>query len=79
MYTVEFWDKKSPINKVSAEKYLTANPEMEDVNVILLRSGNIITRIEDPDILRSVYKWEGKTDEEVAQLYLEHVSKEDNN
>jgi len=74
MYTVEFWDKISPINRVSAEKYFEMNPEMSEVNIILVKSGNRVSRIEDPDILKEVYGWVDKSDEEVVELLLQKVN-----
>jgi hypothetical protein len=68
MKTVEIWDKESPINGVDAETYLKSNPYMRGVTVFFVKEDGRITRIEDVNILKSVYALEGDDTEVAAQF-----------
>jgi hypothetical protein len=73
--TVEIWDKQSSINGIAAETYLNSNPSMRDTTVLLVKQGGSVTRIEDINIIKSVYGLEGD-DSEIVPLFEEIVNRE---
>lgn len=74
MKTVEIWDKVSSINGVEANNVLSRNKVWKNATLFLVKEGNRVERIEDVDIIKSVYSIEG-TNEEVMAAFLEILLK----
>lgn len=73
MRILEKWDKKSPINGISAEQVLSSNPSYRDIEIYLVLNNGIIERIEDPQTIRNNTGFEG-TDDEVMNQYLASIA-----
>ena len=67
----KIWDKKESINGVSASTILSKHTHFKNSEVVLFVENNIVTRIEDINILKNVYGIEETDALKIAeQAYL---------
>lgn len=74
MKIIEFWDKKSPVNGVSAEELLKDNFFKNARRLFLIKDDitGIVSNIESVDVIKSNLEMNA-SDEEVAQAYLDSM------
>nr|DAQ05509.1 MAG TPA: Acyl-CoA carboxylase epsilon subunit [Crassvirales sp.] len=76
MKVIEFWDRKSPINGLEAEKILK-DVFFKNARKLFLVKDNetgVVYNIENVDIIKDVVSLPGNpTDEEIAQAYLNEL------
>lgn len=77
MKTIEFWNKKTPINGVEANEILKDNFFKNARSLFLIKNGDQVTNIENVDVVKTVIEMDG-TDEEIAQAYLDYMEMQNN-
>lgn len=78
-YTVEPWDKVSPINGCDASRILGHNPEFNGSKCFVLKSGEQAVRVECESTIRSNYGvGDSMTSEELYDFYLKQYLKDTN-
>jgi len=63
----KIWDKKSKINGVDASQVLNSNKHFINNTVVLFIENGTVVRIEDVEILKSVYKLTGSNTLQIAE------------
>jgi urease accessory protein UreE len=71
----KIWDKKSKINGVDASVILSNHKHFNNSDVVLFVENGVVQRIEDANILKSVYKIDSVDVKEVAKKAYEIMQK----
>jgi len=71
----KIWDKKSKINGVDASVILSNHKHFNNSDVVLFVENGVVQRIEDANILKSVYKIDDADIKEIAKKAYEIMKK----
>lgn len=71
----KIWDKKSKINGVDASVILSNHKHFNNSDVVLFVENGVVQRIEDANILKSVYKLDDTDIKEIAKKSHEIMQK----